>query len=80
VLDIQSAVTHEFGHVCGLKDISGISNTEQTMYGATAAGETKKRTLESGDIAGLGMKLMGYGLYINSTRYPGITKTAANYD
>jgi hypothetical protein len=60
VMDIQSAVTHEFGHVCGLKDVSGISNTEQTIYGATATGETKKRTLESGDIAGLGMKLLGY--------------------
>lgn len=47
--DVQNVLTHELGHN-GLRDVLGAP--EQTMYHTTDRGETKKRTLESGDVAG----------------------------
>lgn len=47
--DIQSNVTHELGH-CGLRDVNDAP--EQTMYYLSKPAETKKRTLESGDVNG----------------------------
>jgi len=52
VFDIQNIVTHEAGHWCGLDDIYDPTYTEMTMYGFTTIGETKKISLEPGDIAG----------------------------
>lgn len=46
---IQNIVTHELGH-CGLRDVTDAP--EETMFHATQKGETKKRTLESGDAEG----------------------------
>ncbi|PWB56053.1 MAG: hypothetical protein C3F06_01670 [Candidatus Methanoperedenaceae archaeon] len=51
-MDLQNIATHELGHTFGLSDLYN-SCTSQTMYGYADFGETNKRTLESGDIAGL---------------------------
>jgi len=51
--DIQNIVTHEAGHWCGLDDIYDPTYEEMTMYGFTTIGETKKISLEPGDIAGV---------------------------
>lgn len=52
VMDIQNIATHELGHTFGLSDLYN-SCTTQTMYGYSENGDIDKRTLESGDIAGL---------------------------
>ncbi|MEM5872243.1 MAG: matrixin family metalloprotease [Candidatus Aenigmatarchaeota archaeon] len=53
VMDWQNIATHETGHGIGLADLYTSVCSEQTMYGYSDYGETKKRTLEYGDIAGL---------------------------
>jgi len=50
VMDLQNVSTHEFGHGSGLDDVDA---EEETMYKYTEYGETKKRTLYFGDIAGI---------------------------
>lgn len=52
-MDFENIATHELGHSVGLDDLYQGACTEQTMYGYASWGETKKRTLESGDIAGV---------------------------
>ena len=52
-MDFESIATHELGHSVGLDDLYDGSCSEQTMYGYATEGETKKRTLEAGDIAGV---------------------------
>lgn len=52
-MDFENIATHELGHSVGLDDLYETKCSEQTMYGYAAYGETKKRTLESGDIAGV---------------------------
>jgi hypothetical protein len=51
-MDLQNIATHEIGHGIGLADLYN-SCTEETMYGYSGYGETKKRDLNSGDIVGL---------------------------
>jgi hypothetical protein len=53
LMDTQSIVTHELGHGVGLGDLYKTSAFWQTMYGFSDFGQTWKRTLEAGDIAGL---------------------------
>jgi len=53
IMDLQNIATHEFGHGAGLDDLYESSCSEQTMYGYAEPGETKKRTLGSGDINGV---------------------------
>lgn len=53
VMDLQNIATHEFGHGVGLADLYADECSEQTMYGYATYGETKKRTLNTGDIAGI---------------------------
>jgi len=53
VMDLQNIATHELGHGAGLGDLYRPRTSEETMYGYSEYGETKKRTLESGDIAGI---------------------------
>ena len=52
LMDLQNIATHELGHSAGLADLYN-SCIEETMYGFSSEGETKKRTLNSGDIAGI---------------------------
>lgn len=53
VMDIQNIATHELGHGFGLGDLYQRKWSDQTMYGYASLGETMKRTLASGDIAGI---------------------------
>lgn len=52
LMDLQNIAMHEFGHSIGLGDIYNTC-TRETMYGYSKAGETFKRSLNPGDIAGL---------------------------
>ena len=51
--DVQNIATHEAGHWLMLGDLYNKPARQQTMYGYGATGEVKKRSLESGDIAGV---------------------------
>jgi hypothetical protein len=51
-MDLDNIVTHEHGHAAGMAHPSD-SCTEETMYRFAAAGEVKKRDLNTGDIAGI---------------------------
>lgn len=53
VMDFDNIATHELGHSCGLGDLYSSSCSDETMYGFSSVGETKKRTLEIGDTTGL---------------------------
>ncbi len=52
-MDLPNIVIHELGHSFGLNDLYTVECSEQTMYGYAENGETKKRTLEAGDINGI---------------------------
>lgn len=52
-MDFASVALHELGHALGLGDLASSGCGEETMYGSVTAGETKKRTLSTGDIAGV---------------------------
>jgi hypothetical protein len=51
--DVQNIMTHEAGHWLVLDDLYFTAASEQTMYGYAGQRELKKRSLESGDMAGL---------------------------
>lgn len=51
-MDYQNIATHEFGHSLGLGHPSD-GCTEETMFRFADIGETKKRSLANGDIAGV---------------------------
>lgn len=50
-IDLQSAITHELGHVFGF--LENWDDPEATMYGSLVPGELKKRTLNEDDKEGL---------------------------
>jgi hypothetical protein len=58
IMDLQNIATHELGHALGLADLYSSECSEQTMYGYGDYGETKKRTLNTGDQEGI-QKLYG---------------------
>lgn len=51
-MDFENIATHELGHSAGLADLYTSACGEETMYGYASYGETKKRDLNAGDIAG----------------------------
>lgn len=53
LMDLQNIATHELGHFFNLADIYDSSKDYLTMYGYSSDGDTQKRTLEAGDIAGI---------------------------
>ncbi len=52
-MDVQNIATHEIGHGVGLKDLYTTTCAEETMFGYASYGETKKRSLNAGDILGI---------------------------
>ena len=52
-MDVQNIITHEIGHSAGMNDLYSTSCLQETMYGYSTEGETKKRDLNSGDITGI---------------------------
>ena len=52
-VDVQNIMTHEAGHWLVLDDLYATYNSEKTMYGYSDQLELKKRSLESGDKAGI---------------------------
>lgn len=53
-MDFLNIAAHEVGHAAGMGHPSD-GCTEETMYRFASAGETKKRDLNSGDVAGIKM-------------------------
>lgn len=53
VMDVLNIATHELGHAAGMGDLYNTAASEETMYGYSSEGETKKRDLYYGDIAGI---------------------------
>ena len=53
LMDFESIATHELGHSVGMGDLYQSECIEETMYGYGTEGETKKRDLNTGDIAGI---------------------------
>ncbi len=51
--DVQNITTHEAGHTLVLLDLYDPIDSELTMYGYGALGETKKRDLGMGDMLGV---------------------------
>jgi hypothetical protein len=52
-MDFNNIGIHELGHSFGMNDLYTSFCSEQTMYGYASLGETKKTTLEVGDINGI---------------------------
>jgi len=52
-MDFENIATHELGHSVGLNDLYNSGCANETMYGYADYGETMKRSLEAGDIAGI---------------------------
>jgi len=53
LMDVQNIVTHELGHCAGMGDLYKTEASEETMYGYSQEGETKKRDLYEGDKNGI---------------------------
>ena len=51
-MDFENIATHELGHSVGMGHPAD-ECTEETMYRFASEGETKKRDLNAGDIAGV---------------------------
>jgi hypothetical protein len=51
--DVQSIVTHEFGHWLTLWDVYGSANSTKTMFITTYTNDISKRSLDADDIAGI---------------------------
>ncbi len=52
-VDVQNIMTHEAGHWLVLGDLYATYNSDKTMYGYSDELELKKRSLTSGDLAGI---------------------------
>lgn len=65
--DVENIGTHEAGHTFGLGDLYDSEDSQQTMYGYGATGETIKRTLAWGDQAGIHALYPGPPMTITSS-------------
>lgn len=52
-MDVQNIATHELGHFFNLADIYDESKIDLTMYGFSWEGDVGKRSLATGDVAGI---------------------------
>ncbi len=52
-MDFENIATHELGHAIGMDHPGGSSCTGESMYAYADYGETNKRDLNAGDIAGI---------------------------
>lgn len=52
-MDFENIATHELGHSVGMGDLYDTACAAETMYGYASLGETQKRDLNTGDIAGI---------------------------
>lgn len=52
-MDLENIAVHELGHAFGMGHASDSTCSEETMYPTAAFGETLKRDLNAGDIAGI---------------------------
>ena len=53
-MDFENIATHELGHSAGMGDLYDSACGEETMFGYATWGETIKRTLNAGDLFGIG--------------------------
>ena len=53
LMDLQNIATHEIGHGAGMGDLYKPPAGAETMFGYSREGETDKRDLYTGDIAGI---------------------------
>jgi len=53
LMDVQNIMTHELGHCAGMGDLYELAAGQETMYGYSEEGETKKRDLYKGDVTGI---------------------------
>lgn len=51
--DVQNIAAHELGHSLSLDNLYDSADSEKTMYGYSSVGETKKRSLDPDDVAGI---------------------------
>ena len=51
-MDVLNIAVHEVGHAGGMGHPDGTC-VDETMYAYASNGETRKRTLNAGDIAGI---------------------------
>jgi hypothetical protein len=79
--DVQAITAHESGHWLLLDDLYEDACSDETMYGYAGLGETKKRTLAAGDIAGIDV-IYGENLTGSESEYaqviygkPGLTQS-----
>jgi len=61
-MDVQNIITHEMGHCLILNDLYKSYQGEMTMYGYASYGETRKQSLEFGDVDGI-KAIYGTGFY-----------------
>jgi len=53
LMDVLNIATHEIGHCAGMGDLYLTDAIKETMYGYSGEGDTEKRDLYKGDIAGI---------------------------
>ena len=53
VMDVLNIATHELGHAAGMGDLYDSTASQETMFGYSSPGDTIKRDLYYGDIAGI---------------------------
>jgi hypothetical protein len=52
-MDLENILVHELGHSAGMADLYEATCNQETMFGYADLGETSKRDLNNGDIAGI---------------------------